>query len=322
MAAHSKNNPRKELHFETLLDFSKFPKNKEGLNGLSQFYIMAAEIASKHHDQEFVANNIHDIAVMGHVVNDFTDGKQNIYRLGDKFGYHLDKTDLDVDFKYFDLEKEESFFFEFPISYPAPDGKSTHHCAAVSVGSVGENTRIVTGSTGEEYKNAAKGVSVIFPDYVNGKYTGISSYFCFPIPKEGTVGSVLEAVENKEIHPRMIQLVFKALLYLKSGDPDLKREIGNPSNSKQPYKIKNHLRKNCPFDVVSVGYGFHGKTYTAGNVEVSGHFRWQRYGTGLSCVKLIWIDEHIRNYGGNVSAYGAQVSANISQYPQEVGTSP
>ena len=58
--------------------------------------------------------------------------------------------------------------------------------------------------------------------------------------------------------------------------------------------------------VVRVGHSFHkGMLHHVTDTTVSGHFRWQAWGPGLTLVKLIWIDEHVRTFPNAIPKTGS-----------------
>ena len=97
----------------------------------------------------------------------------------------------------------------------------------------------------------------------------------------------------------VINYILKCVLYIHSGDPDLRefRAPTPPNSSKKKAKfVKSHENLSL-YDLIYVGYGYKKEMFFyKDSTEVSGHFRWQPYGEGLSKVKLIWIDAHTRNY--------------------------
>jgi hypothetical protein len=302
------------VYLERLLDFAKLPRNRDGLFEIIKMYNKMLSLAVSGMDSNFVQTIIHDQATSTHFLNNYVGGKSFIYSLAHNFGKHLDKVDLDIDCKYLSLTAGESYLIEFPFDYAAKDGISKHSSAIVSVGISDRLTEKFISPTSapelfEKEKNSDSDLAVTFicPDFVNNQYKGVSSYFCSPIPKQGKISSLIEGASGKEeIDPKFIQMIFKTLLYLKSGEPDLKSLNGSQCFSSKKSKIRNHLRQHCPFDTISVGYAFHGKTYTVGEVPVSGHFRWQRYAPGFSKIKLIWIEEHLRRY--NLSSSSEQLT--------------
>ena len=129
-----------------------------------------------------------------------------------------------------------------------------------------------------------------------------STYYFMPLLPDKTIHECIInleqflGVEVPKAAKDAISFVAKCMLYINSGEPDLVKEAVTKPNSKNEKKIRNHWKKNYPFELIRVGYGFHGKTYSVDSTEVSGHFRWQPCGVGRQQLKLIWIDEHIRNY--------------------------
>lgn len=97
-------------------------------------------------------------------------------------------------------------------------------------------------------------------------------------------------------YPDYLKQIISLLLYINSGDPDI-RDFQNtvkwPNQKRKPLRQSETLSTLDNIKLV----GFHWKkeilkSYSAISWEVDGHFRWQRHGHQLSLVKLIWIDPH------------------------------
>jgi len=91
--------------------------------------------------------------------------------------------------------------------------------------------------------------------------------------------------------------VINALLYIYSGDPDL-REYRPPGKELPRRERDNLVRQFGNEAAFLVSWDWKKpKVYNVDSTVVSGHYRWQPCGPGLSRVKRIWIDSHVRSYG-------------------------
>lgn len=99
---------------------------------------------------------------------------------------------------------------------------------------------------------------------------------------------------------QLYRFLINALVYIKSGDPDLRdytppKKPANFSGRERAWVRAN--RENSLYPMTLVGFGY--KKPNLRHVDesaVTGHFRWQPYGTGRTQVKLIWISAHVRKY--------------------------
>lgn len=229
-------------------------------------------------------------------------GKTTVHKIAETFGKHLDRTDLDVPCELLPCKPGDVFMLELPESIVFENKGDYFYSAIVMIGSYDPGAK--QGWVNTDDKAATEGLcrmlSILAPDCdAEGNYKGSSSYTIFPIPDGKTLGEALSTYfdgQDVVVGRHLAMFLGKCLLYLTSGDPDLRSEAGSYSTSKKEKKVRAHNRNFCRFDVTAVGYGFHERIRHVGEAQVSGHFRWQRHGIGFSLVKLIWIDEHARHY--------------------------
>lgn len=113
--------------------------------------------------------------------------------------------------------------------------------------------------------------------------------------------TLIDFREDFGVTNKVIKFTFKCLLYLNSGNPDL-REYRAPRipltrDKKKLRRFEKEMAEQSTIPMTLVGFDFKKpKIYTVGSAHVMGHFRWQPYGERLSKLKLIWIDPHIRHY--------------------------
>jgi hypothetical protein len=103
--------------------------------------------------------------------------------------------------------------------------------------------------------------------------------------------------ESKLGYPSYLRIVINLILYLSTGEPDI-RDFRNKSKvpgekKKSPIRTSDIL--SC-LPIKLVGYNWKKniiKTFSVQSWTRDGHFRWQRYGEKLGLVKLIWIDDQV-----------------------------
>lgn len=106
---------------------------------------------------------------------------------------------------------------------------------------------------------------------------------------------------TKESGSKMFAWLFNALVYLQSGDPDLREltpHVDDKTKGRRERDRARQLNENkATLPVILVGYDWKKpKRFLVDQTSVAGHFRWQPCGEKFSQVKLIWIDEHLRTY--------------------------
>jgi hypothetical protein len=239
-------------------------------------------------------------AIVGCFMQKYLQKKSKVYKIGDNFGYQLNKTNINLPCSLIPYEANKQYWIEFPSSLTFESQDCYFKSACI--------TMMRTDTSGE-YKDYPSLLITARDFNKDGKICDYSSQVYFPLDPDKTLAEVIELTKNmrlpntfsfdktKEIIPTsMIEYIAKCLVYIESGDPDIQSEKGNPPLTKKPKKIKRHLEDFCPFDIVRVGYSFHGRTKHTDSWSVSGHFRWQPCGSKLTQVKLIWIDEHDRGW--------------------------
>ena len=245
----------------------------------------AVEVLVANDDKE----HIHNIGISYDVVSEIIRGRSDFYKVGSQFGKHLDRTNLDVPCRLLPVEASEAYYVGFPDGMVFKSQPNDYH-------------RNCLASVQLSKDGTTRSLAMLFPDMTSdGRYKESGTYVVLPLTPDLTIGECIDKLneQNFEISEgtkRLVAFVAKSILYIKSGDPDLQREMGKWSTSKKLKKIKGANRENCRFDTIKVGYGFHGKTFNVDETMVSGHFRWQPYGPDRGLIKLIWIDEHVRTF--------------------------
>ena len=220
-----------------------------------------------------------------------------VFLMSEDFSSQLLKVDLKIA-ENFLPPVGWSGVIEFP--WPFQCGRDFHRNAVVIFGRA---------STGGE-----RTVAVLCPDYSSsGKILETRSILTIPIidgaPIEDCI-AFTESVNRKRsilddhyhsgnaISTECMAFILKACTYIVSSHPDLSPLLPPPPpTTSKPKKIAGWLHENYPLPVARVGYSFHGdRIRHVGETSVRSHFRWQKFGPGLSQIKLIWIDEHTRHY--------------------------
>lgn len=112
--------------------------------------------------------------------------------------------------------------------------------------------------------------------------------------REGSTPEIKEFVP--EYH-NYIHVIFNCILYV-THCSELKDEINTFSTkrSKREWELKQYTKKSYTF----VGRNFQvPKSYSAEDILVRGHWRWQPHGPERSLLKHIFIDPYLKNYRGD-----------------------
>lgn len=272
------------------------------------------------------------------VMTEFYSGKRLVYKIARHFGEQLAKVNLNLSVTI--LRETDGFvWIEFPdnlryrLSYS--DGEFYSQGALVWVvtkdGGPDAFEFTIT-RTGEEIQAYIYVMSPLFDRDGNPTMQFDSLKIAVPKGASSVEQSVIAALSNHlgnyndkgEFDPDVINFgksdfgssnariinvdtsshyyfyLLKCLIYIQSGDPDLRKYRPPKIESKNPKKIRSFYRKhhdNSLIPMILVGYDFKKPVvYQVGETSVTGHFRWQPYGEGRTKVKLIWIDEHLRHY--------------------------
>jgi len=230
------------------------------------------------------------------------DGKKN-YRIAKDFSNALSEASLDISCKYIP-KKDVSYNIQF-------------HKDIVLKSMFGEediayrNCYVTVEDCDSEYdkeKGYLKRVMLVFPIYQYGE-DYISTYDYINLVFKDENQKVSEAVldsakllESKKLSDdgmEVIKYITNIVLYLNSGDPDL-REIKKPKLpkiTKNPGKFGKKNRHKPLLDIIEVGFNYmKGINYNVSSTMVRGHFRWQPCGANREQIKLIWIVEHERSF--------------------------
>jgi hypothetical protein len=261
--------------------------------------------------QEMAKEALHDVMFNREMFGSYLDG-QPIYKIADNFGLHLDRAKLDIKCEDLPCKSGEFFNIELPDTIQFTNGQGDYfRSILVSIGEydpkLKHDWRIVTHAAyyQREYgRTNPRMLCLLAPDCdEQGRLKMRSSYTIYPIPDGMTLGEALEHhVGDKVIVGRhLAQFAGKCLVYLKSDNPELKKEAGRTLTTKKEKKRRAFEREHCPFDVTHVGYGFHNRVFHVDETGVVGHFRTYHTGPGRVVPVTRWIDEHVRHFNQAVT---------------------
>ncbi len=138
---------------------------------------------------------------------------------------------------------------------------------------------------------------------------GVSEALGFSIARLKEENLTVKELINKLIDPKatfdqfdllekQLKFLFNALLYIQSGDPDLRKYVPPAKPLSMRERQFKKANKNVSlYPMTAVGYGYKKPNLRyAEESTVKGHFRWQVCGKERANVKLIWIAPHVRLY--------------------------
>ena len=240
----------------------------------------------------------------------FAKGGERIYKIGREFGEVLAKADLDVRAELVP-ETQDFICVEFPdhLRFHDPNYDDYFHCAylAVQKTSPAQNGKSAFEPVDRRGNKVHCVVSIMLPCYdADGKEREQenNTTLCF-LNASDTISSSLERAQEASSHPiscpEVFEYLMKFLIYLGSGEPDLREYRAPRPKTENPKKLKRWHREHenrSLVDMTLVGFSWKKpRVYSVGETTVTGHPRWQPYGPRRERVKLIWIEPHVRHYG-------------------------
>jgi len=310
MAIHTiKHNPDK-THFEQTLEFLGHDGNPDVT--LEEYKEISVRFVDKlvednrlpAKEANIVKKNLmEDVQHDLYTYNTFIrDGKKN-YKISKEFSEALADASLDVSCKYIPSENISyniQFHKDIVLTSMFGTDKEAYRNCYVTI----EDCK----SEYDIKKGYLKRVMLVFPIYIDGvDYISTYDYInlVFKDDKQKVSEAILASADQlkdqqlTEEGKGVIKYITNVILYLNSGDPDL-RELKKPNIPKVTKNISKFKKKNkykSLLDIIEVGFNYmKGINYRVSATMVRGHFRWQPYGSGMSMVKLIWIEEHPRNF--------------------------
>jgi hypothetical protein len=122
----------------------------------------------------------------------------------------------------------------------------------------------------------------------------------FEDTSKATINELLVAEPNAkkealESLASILRSIFNSIAYVTHANEDLIIEENEFSKKEKKSKIQKKIYSHSRF--IKVGEGFeHIRMMSKDSTSVQGHIRMQPCGPGLSKIKLIWVNEHERNY--------------------------
>lgn len=283
---------------KSLIDNGAYLKRQYEALGQEAFdkWISSAVSWSAHNKTMFVltSSSMHDLTE-----------SPNIYRFSDDFAFELAEVRIDIELSRLKLPK-------MPILIELPDtlfrttlpeeGDSPYPVNAILIGSIGQSYQAVLLSS---HSGGCLQVSIRFSTTDFKDAGSVNAYWARELKKveawaEQEKITAAELIDVRENSEKIWYFIFNALLYIQSGDPDL-REYSPPQ---KPPGFKGRERSwrklhkdQSMYPMTLIGYGYKKPPMRyVDSTMVAGHFRWQPYGEGFSKIKLIWIETHERVY--------------------------
>lgn len=230
----------------------------------------------------------------------FESNGAKIFKIAREFGEQLSKVNLRLSTQY--VPDCEPICIEFPESIRFFDSNNNDyfHCAIV----IAETNSM--GAIDFQGVEPKKIVQMFFPCYrEDGTPKWETNLLTLTFRENEEIDAAIERAKECSSHPLSSPdaaiYVMKALVYIDSGDPDLRQYRAPRAETKNPKKLRRFMKEHADHSLVDmtlVGFSFKKpRTYLVNEVAVTGHFRWQPYGTHRDKVKLIWIEPHVRHYG-------------------------
>jgi hypothetical protein len=231
------------------------------------------------YETQLASRDVGWYAIYGMILKSWISCGRQVFRLGTDFSEALENVRLDV---------SANMLLAGGSRTIAIDGTPYYGCFL----------RLTAPTEGDPFSNTA----VIISPYV-GK-SGIVEFAYSHTPlKDEQIDSLLKDKEISGVPPELVEYAFKVAMYLVCGDPDL-RELKPDQMSrseKSRFEQEYDCRTDVPMTLVSWGWK-KPLNYKTGMWSQVGHFRRQPYGPGRTQIKLIWIDEQLkeRKIGPNI----------------------
>lgn len=230
-----------------------------------------------------------------------------MFKIANDFGNVLLKADCKVSLDYLPFDNRIRCI-EFPddLSFDMKDG-DWGRCAYVACFETSPDVDFL--ATNQRYRRR---IDITVPLWQPGRdencdgYLGEDNIRVFLHPYD-TLEVAMKRAHQHIGRPtgftnEIIEYVLKCLLYVNSGDPDLREFRPTPKPRGSPRQLRKWRKaaraEICEIPVTLVGFDYKKpREFTAGDVHVDTHLRWQPYGPGREKVRLIWVRAHVRHYG-------------------------
>ena len=230
-------------------------------------------------------------------------GGAPIYKIGEEFGAALLKADCKVSANYLPFDNVIRCI-ELPekMTFDMQDGDSTSVCY---IGSFSPRIGIDYIIDTEVFHRR---IEILVPIYnKDGDNYGHDNIRLF-LKDEDTIEQAIVRSFEQFAHcgvrtgfsRGLIEYVLKCLVYIHSGDPDLRefRPTPKPESKAKPKHQRRWLRENFfPIPITLIGFDYKKpRQMSVDSTWIDTFQRWQPYGPNLSKVKLIWVKPHERHY--------------------------
>jgi hypothetical protein len=293
---------------KNLRDFCKWSLQATAVLGESKYYFDSGKLPE--HAQSILEPYITsawraDYVRQYGLFKKFVENRGKTYYIPRDFLTALSKIDREIRVDYY--PENFSGYFAFPKNFvKSPDGEFFNGAYVFS-----RSTQIDSNKMKSNYLNfmfVTLREGGIPPKFLNiglelSDKASFSSYLATEqsAGMRRTIGTTVEtfAVENSSVS--LCSTIANALLYVHNESEELVflRAASNPDrrNGKSIETAMGKAVNNCSIPVNLLSFNFHKRYhFDVASTEVRGHFRWQPYGPGLSKVKLIWIDAHVRHF--------------------------
>ena len=166
----------------------------------------------------------HDTVVSSAIIKQMYRGKPTVHIIGERFGSHLNRTNVDVPCSHLLKAMGSAYYIEFPKSVTL--GGDNYYKTAMVVEAVTDK-KVFPQSTEE----GDKMLMFMFPDFnSNGEPRDSCTYYWMAALENFTIAESIDGLEqylSKEIpqyDKDAIAFAAKCILYINSGEPDLENE--------------------------------------------------------------------------------------------------
>lgn len=223
-----------------------------------------------------------------------------VYKIGEDFGKELEKVDLNIPNKF--IPDKQLYCIELPDSINFTQSGDTVTTVFVMYDQSPSGQKFLCveacsenmGCTYRSRYNLSNPEETIIDALNRTRHTYNVYHLGEKVDSEPLTDSEFE--ESLTFY----KYIVKCLVYIGSGDPDLREYRAPKCERKSEKKRKNWERKHSDqplIDMVFVGFDFKKeRVYKKDGIWVETFPRWQRYGENLKYVKLIWVKPHPRHY--------------------------
>lgn len=222
--------------------------------------------------------------------------QKHVYKIAKEFGEVLKDVQTPLSTKMLEKWSGDCFVIDFPFPFISSKGEYIWHVlGTVNIASNEENN-LLKEETTRLY------IAISAPHYdKNGRRLDSSDVFVINHwPEKGTWQDSLKEKSNLSENniPGFYDYIANCLLYINSGDPDLRHLKVKPPHKSRDSKW--YAKRELTFaasPTVLVGFNWKkANVRHADETVVKAHPRWQPCGKNRGNVKLILVKEHVRNF--------------------------